>query len=393
MSENDRNVPFSDEWLSQQKVDLKSVVTGVSRGATIQQVYFGKNYTGGFVPVETNNDNMGYLFMTRPDFNLTYSNIRPFRELQGLLANNTRLSTPHAIRCMLDSRSHRLGEEGFDSKLVNRNSPWLSIIENAVISADGWPDAAGGTWASPEGKKHEQTLRNRGLRGFNRVFPLSLTLQNFKGNGVYALLETWTCLNELKQLNFGSHQENVTANRWDNQVAFYRIILDTTKTYVVDYAMTGPAVLKNSSTGAMFGYNLSTPEARVETVNAQFDVAGYSPHDPITIRCFNALVVKYQPKMADLNRHRYMTLIPHAHREYFDFWAYARINPFTFEWQLWIENEIYKEVMSLVGGMITNTESNNAQDVSFADLTPSSTEVELTPNPTGGFTPDDFWSY
>lgn len=382
--------------LINQAIDLKCVLTGVSNSATIQQVFWGKNYTGGFVPIETNNDNMGYIFCTCPDFNLTYNNIRPHRELIGLLANNNGMSTPHAIRCLLDRRSHRRGEPGFDSKLVDKCNPFLSLLENAIISADGWPDSAGGSWTSPEGRTGEQTLKNRGLRGLRRTFPLTLSLQNFKSNGPYALIETWACLNELKQLNLNSHIENVRANRWDNQVCFYRFILDTTKTTVVDYCKTGPAILKSSPTGAQFGYNLTSPEARVETVSAQFEVAGYRPHDLIAIRCFNSLVAKYNIKMNDINRHREMTLVPFEQRSpYFDFCSYPRINPFTLEWQLWVENIVYDAITSLNDLPNARLENHNREDPCLADLNPKNVKVQdhvKKINVTTGFRPDDFWS-
>ena len=144
----------SDELILDSSIDqIMSVLPVGSIQRALGNNLYGINFrqTGNAVP--KSKDSQGFVFLTRPQLNLTANNITNYRSFYSLLTSNE-LSYQRFTRMMLDPRL------GYDGKMkcpfVDNENPFFSVLTNNALSLSGWPDLTAPTYTSESGLYGEE---------------------------------------------------------------------------------------------------------------------------------------------------------------------------------------------------------------------------------------------
>ena len=139
----------------QKSIDIITRESGQGGAYTsMQDATRGINHSGYGSRLPANNEQYGLTFFTRPELNLSYDNIISQRKTQPL-ATTDRNSIHYAIRAMLDPTGHRDEVNGYETPMVDPDSPFLPILTNTLTSISGWPDTVLDTYSTAEGRIRE----------------------------------------------------------------------------------------------------------------------------------------------------------------------------------------------------------------------------------------------
>lgn len=332
-------------------LDVNQISRANGRGtatATLSSVLRGKNWLGSLPGAPKNDDSNGLIFITKPDMNLSYDNIGTNRELAPLLTQDSN-TLPYAVKMSLDPWGAI--NRDYSSPLVDRMSAFIHLLDNTLTSCDGWPDYVLNEYISQPGKRGQQLILSRGIIDKYGKVDLSVGHQNIKGdpvNLIYnAMIQYRT---KIMKGTMAMYPRNVAANRADYQSRFYRFVFDVTRRFVTQFTCNSVCFPRAAPLGAVMNYNINKPinEGYDEISNSWVGV-GCWHNDPLVLREFNRAVVKFNPMMADSRRSGVYTLVPHQYQKYFKFYGYPRIDTTTLEFQIWVDNGIYRTILESVG--------------------------------------------
>ena len=316
-----------------------------SSGSSLSNAIKGKNWLGGTTQAPKNDDNLGLLFCTRPDLNLSYDNIGVNRELHSLLTNDPN-TLPYIVKMWLDPR--QCDRVGKTSHSVDPDYPFLPLIDNTITECSGWPDYVLEKKVSQPGKYGQQISVPKGTIQKYSEFPLTTTHQNIKGDAVGLLLSTYLHYmhNTLVTGTMSPHKVNVARNLRDYQVRFYRLVLNTLGTHVTQFTMTTATYPMTLPTGAIFNYSTEKPvNEGYDQYSVQWSAMHCWHNDPLVIREFNRTVYTRNVMMTSKNRALFYKEVPPPYLKYFTFNGYPLIDPDTFEFQVWVPKDVYIETL------------------------------------------------
>jgi len=149
---------------------------------------YGINQTQTMEIVPKNLDRRGYVFFTRPQLNLSTSNVLNVRKLFSLVTDNE-YSIHRYVRCLLDPR--QASEHGVTTPLVNNKLAFMPILTNSVQTISGWPDEVLPTFKSKPGIRKEQYSQGDGVVEINEVFNLDCAFRNMASEPLSHIFITW----------------------------------------------------------------------------------------------------------------------------------------------------------------------------------------------------------
>lgn len=290
----------SDELILDSSIDqIMSVLPVGSIQRALGNNLYGINFrqTGNAVP--KSKDSQGFVFLTRPQLNLTANNITNYRSFYSLLTSNE-LSYQRFTRMMLDPRL------GYDGKMkcpfVDNENPFFSVLTNNALSLSGWPDLTAPTYTSESGLYGEEVSFVDGVTNHFESFDLDISFKNIKGNPLIYMFYVWIKYQTLVfEGILNPYIDMITENEIDYNTRIYRVILDQQKRYVTYIASTGASFPVNVPTGNLFDFNTETPYINSnKEINIRFRCMGFIAFEDLLKLQFNQTVAIFNPGMRKL---------------------------------------------------------------------------------------------
>lgn len=263
---------------------------------------YGINFrqTGNAVPRAK--DHHGYIFLTRPQLNLSSLNITNFRGFYNLLTTN-QLSYQRFTRLTLDPR---LGYAGaLKCPFVNNELAFIPILTNNAVSLSGWPDLSAPSYTTPTGLYGEEVSFVDGVTNHYEAFDVDITFRNTKGNPLIYFFYIWIKYATLVfEGILNPYMDMITENEIDYNTRIYRIVLDQQKRYVTYIASTGASYPENVPTGNIFDFNVDTPyNTKNSEINIRFKCMGFTAFEDIVKLEFNKTSAIFSRDMYALLKH------------------------------------------------------------------------------------------
>ena len=294
---------------------------------------------------------MGYVFITRPWMNLSYNNMATYRKFMRLYSPQELNSLGNFVRLTLDpilaaSSAYR------DTPLLDRESPWIMLLTNAMIECNGWPDRTLDIKTSDPGRLKETYTIATGTGRQYESFPLNMTFEN-PALVMGLLFGAWLdYMGEVHSEEVMPHATALLDNYKDYDVGIWRIVTDETGKCVTSIAFTigFPNVDAN---GAMLNYNKREHfNSDVGEYNISFQCDGLMQDDPILPEMFNAVngkldttyIPSADPAYAGGASRTYWTKLesPNHRKAFMDVRLW--INTKTNELEFYVRNADYKAV-------------------------------------------------
>lgn len=320
----------------------------------IGDTFFGINHRQTPTAIQINKDFFGLTFFTRPMLNLTTENIRAIRQFTPLLTTKAE-SIQRIIRCILDSRLG--GGPGGDGTSPNITSPFVDnqqafipVLSNHLLSISGWPDVNLPTMTSQAGAYKEEFSMADGVTANYSSYDINATFRNLPGDPITLLFLVWVHYASLVyQGLIVPYPEMIIQNEIDYQTRIYRLVLDSTKTYVKKIAACGAAFPLSSPIGASFNVDHGSPiNSSNDQITIPFRAMGAMYQDDILIDEFNKTVAMFNSEMGDDSRASAYQQIPIAALNIFNNRGYPYINPNTYVLEWWVDKREYALRLPLV---------------------------------------------
>lgn len=247
-----------------------------------------------------NKDKMGYVFFTRPQLNLSDSNI--LMDVSGIIRNikvtheNSNL-IQNAVRCYLDPRL--MVPNGNDNRrlhcdLINNENPFISILSNSCLSLSGWPDKVTPTFESAEGARGEVHSMIDGSRDYLQSFDLDATFMNFEDSCVHMLFNVWGEYgSQVFEGTMYPYIDFLVNNEIDYNTRIYRFVMDHTDTYIKQFFACGAAYPITTSESKFADYDSTKFYNINKDINVRFRCLGAEYNRPITLLEFNMTVAAF----------------------------------------------------------------------------------------------------
>lgn len=355
-----------------ESVDNLSRTTAVgSLSTAIGDTFYGINHRQTPNAVQINKDFYGLTLFTRPRMNLSTVNIRTVRQLAPLLTLEKE-SIQRIIRCLLDCT---LSRAGIDTPFVDNQQAFIPVLTNNLLSMSGWHDVTLPIATSQAGLYKEEFSYGDGVTADYSAYDITASFRNISGDPITALFLIWThYISNVYQGTMVPYPEFIVENEIDYMTRIYRLVLDSTKTYVKKIGACGAAFPINSPIGASFNFEHSKPiNDSNDQISITFRCMGAMYQDDILIHEFNKTTELFNDTLAadrftmrrlkDPNTnqnyvestHPNYTKVPIDALPIFNNRGYPRINPVTYELEWWVTNEEYNERLPLYQTQLPNT--------------------------------------
>lgn len=347
---------------------LDHLLTSTAFGATstsIGAAYWGFNHRNTPTPIPINRDGNGLVFFTRPDLNLSSSNIRHYRAMNAL-QTEAEVSLPRIFRSYLDPE---LGNTNFNGggalapltcPLVDNLQAFIPLLTNTCISMSGFEDIDAPVAVTKAGAYGESMSHVDGLSDKYGIYEITSTFRNMVGDPVTMLVYYWIkYMTAVRQGLMIPRFKNIFENRIDYQTRIYRLSLDHSRTYVQKIACTGASTPKFSPIGAAMNFEADKPfNASNDQVSITWTGHGLYYMDDFIIRSFNSTVKMFNPGMdtikyypATINQAAHYsspsyTKIPMNSLTLFNNKGYPLILPETLELSWWVKTSEFNQVIN-----------------------------------------------
>jgi hypothetical protein len=325
---------------------------------------WGINHRQVPLALQQNKDHYGLTFFTRPQLNLTDSNLMRERKFSRLL-NESTMSIERLVRTMLDPRLQHIsggaeGQPGTDSfgkqgpvecPLVDHRQAFISFFTNNLVSLSGFPDLRAPTYSAKEGPYKEAYSFVDGPTIDYSEYDVSATFRNILGDPISKLAFFWNHYQSLVHEGvFTAYGDFIVNREIDYQTRIYRFILDPSKRYITRMACTGASYPYALSNGSFYDFDSTKPYNEAsQNIQIPFKCMGAIYEDDMIVRSFNDVVSYFHPEMGGGSDTRIlceptseMTKIPIEHLYIFNHRGYPHINPLTYELEWYVSSEYYK---------------------------------------------------
>lgn len=304
--------------------------------SAIGDSFYGINHRQTPNAIQINKDYFGLTFFTRPLLNLTTENIRPVRQFTPLLTNQP-ASVQRIIRCILDKDLVKLG---ISSPFVDNQQAFIPILTNHLLSMSGWPDVMAPTMTSQDGVYKESYSMVDGVTQNYSTYDITANFRNIPGDPITLLFLIWVHYASLVfQGIMVPYPDMIYQNEIDYQTRIYRLVLDSSKTFVKKIAACGAAYPVNSPIGAAFNFESDRPinSGYNDQISVNFRAMGAMYQDDILVKEFNDTTVFFNDTFRDGSRERFYIKVPGDALQIFNNRGYPRINPDTYELEWWVD--------------------------------------------------------
>lgn len=305
----------------------------------------------------------GYTFFTRTDCNLSDGNLNNDRRFKAMLdvdsgnaavniaKGRNSFNVHKMIRHMLDPDQYRKYKRSV--ALFDDRHAFIPVLTNTLESLSAPPDESANVQSSPEGNVKEVTLHGDGISKIYGQFTLTATFNNIPTDIV-----TWLFTYLLHYRSnvlydhtvFVSKLTNILRYRKDYEMGIYRLIMDSTGTYVAGISYT-VGIAENSPRGLLFAYDRNKENIEDgDTISINFSCQGIEYDDPILYYEFNYKVALSNPSMRDYKpddgslpteenidniRHQTMAKVDRHELAQYNYTVFPRINPVSLELEWW----------------------------------------------------------
>ena len=297
----------------------------------VGDAFYGVDHRQITSPAPANHDQHGLTFFTRPQLNLTDSNVLNVRKLVSLMTGES-VSVQRMVRNVLDPRLTD------PCPVLDPKSAFIPVLSNLLLSLNGWPDPTIESYTSKPGVAGEEISFVDGYIDDKATYSLQAKFRNVVGDPISLMIDSWIqyedCVFSGKMLPYPDFIAN---NEIDYMSRVYRLVLDKTRRYVQKIAACGACYPTASTTGQSFNYESDAPRnASLDELQINFRAIGWIYNDYMLVSNFNNVVGVFNPDMRTRNLERSMVRIPHEQLMYFKNRGYPRIDPNTMEMQWWI---------------------------------------------------------
>ena len=330
----------------------------------------------------TSKENYGFVFLTRPQLNLSSPNVHRHRPFMPLLSSN-KSSIASWIRGTLDPRWAKYGDiawgmnairETKSSDLsdggltydtvtpivnehasqVDNRSPFINIISNNVVQVSGFPDIDMPVFTADPNRIGHSFQMIDGTENLNMPVDITLTVQDVTGNPIYNLFRVLSLYpGRIYANQMIKYPDFIEQDTIDYNVRLYRILLSPNGRKVVHIGSTFPGFVQGVASGSRYDFSLETPYTEDNMVSLRLMFGGVEYDDPVLIDDFNMTVMSTNEDMRpidDNGTRPNMTKIPHHQINHF---SYERVYPFididTYELEWWTTTERYNRIAAEIG--------------------------------------------
>lgn len=325
-----------------------------SRGVTDHRVanaanYWGINYlkTGEFLA--TPKVDYGYVFFTRPRLRLTYDNLLKNRTFT-LLNGGSDSSVASIVRAYLDPVGHNSGT--FKCPRVDKRNPFIPILTNNLESLSGFPDNPIEIFSYKEGIMGETVSLADGRPVNLGNVSITASFTNVKNDFINFLFHIWTQYAMLSHYGvMMPYKDDWLYNRINYNTRIYRFVMDPSKTYIVDMAMTGASIPINTNKSVAYEYTKddSSLNKQLNQSTIQFHSNGVYMMDPIIFKQFNKVVEMFCPQMNPQVRKKHFVELSGAMKPYFVHNALPYINLTNAKLSWYVDKQLYKSELKILG--------------------------------------------
>jgi len=317
---------------------------------------YGLNHQQVKGVLQENRDSYGLTFFTRPQLNLSTSNVGNIRQLYSLLTTNN-LSIQRYVRCMLDPRLSRPGgQDLLPTPLVDEYNGFISVLTNNIKNMSGWPDMVAPIFTSVQGMRKEQWSIVDGSVEIYDSFDLDCTFRNVKNEPIIMMMQTWLLyMAKAFEGMMSPYMDFIAANEIDYNTRIYRLVLDESKRFVTKIAATGASFPINVPTGKFFDYSDENKyNMQTKDINIRFKCNGAMYNDDILIMEFNEVSAIFNKDVRNMLEGKSHNLeeIPQSLLGTFNNRGYPIIDRNTYElkWYINKSSSAYRELVKIIEG-------------------------------------------
>jgi len=319
--------------------------------AVITNNMYGMEHTGYSYPLPPSMSRTGFVFLTRPQLNMTKWNLRRSRSFMNLLNRNEK-SIASWIRNTLDPRLGRrmptslkkeqklVGEqyEFHPCPLVDERYGFIPLFTNSVTKMSGLPDKITGKFVSEPNlykSVYQQVDSSSNLR---EPVTLDFTARNTLGDPLMHLLDVWADYSmAVFDGTLDPYFDMCVLNEKDYETRVFRIVLDETGRFVEHIVAAYPGFSEGMNISNFFTFDREKTfvEGNNE-IQFRLSVPGVEYNDPVLVYEFNKIVTTFNDDMVPKRRDRLMKkLIIGTNRNSDNFRAYPYIDPEDLEFSWW----------------------------------------------------------
>lgn len=315
---------------------------------TISNSFYGLNISGRNAGIALNTENHGYTFFTRPLMNMSYNNLVVDRVLSNLV-NESSNSLARMIRCLFDpwlGAKENVAQNGIDPL-----NAFIPLLSNNLISLSGFTDFTLNTASSQPGLYREVYSYTDDIPYNYSSYDLTANFRNLEGDPISFMMLLWGWYQGLVfEGRIMPHPELVIANEIDYQTRIYRLVMDSTRTYVTRIGASGVSWPITAPIGNIFNFEGDGSQSPFTTANDQisinFRTLGFTYYDNILIYEFNKTVTMFNRDMEDDRRQGAYYKLRADEKQIYSYRAYPRINPLTLELEWWTPKKYYEDVQN-----------------------------------------------
>lgn len=345
---------------NEENKELKNYLSTLSRlngqaalDDSIASAFRGINISGRNARINTNTENHGYTFFTRPTMNMSTENLQVDRVLSNLLRDEP-WSVQRMIRGYFDHQLvKRVNEDKNELVLgkfpgIDNRNPFIPLLSNNLISLSGWPDFTLNTNTSQPGVYREAYSYVDDVPYNYETFDLQASFRNLSGDPISFMLLMWGWyMGLVYEGRIMPYPENVLNNRVDYNTRIYRLVMDQSRRFVTRIGAVGAAFPMTAPIGNIFNFEGDGSETPFSTANdqitANFRCMGFTYYDHILVWEFNRTVqITCDEIRPNRNGERPgWTKLRENEKQFFNYRALPQINEYTMELEWWITNDDY----------------------------------------------------
>lgn len=300
---NNANHPINDRDLSSILLDLASMSSGSGLFDTqLQNIMAGFDKYGKAM-LMPNIEMSGLTFFTRPRLCLQSSNLRNNPIMSPLDTRNPN-SVAFAIRALLDTNlANRYGKnceaytKAIDNcPLINKESPWLIPLSNALTSLGGLPDYDLTTENTTGGYFSESQKYAIGADNFSTAgYSISCEFREFPGGILSALFFYW--LEYIRCVVRGdmmAYPDDIDGQIINYTISIYTFNMDPSMQYITKWAKCTGCFPKSLNIGSVLNKNSrEAVSSSAQNISVSFECNKVEYMNPDSLMDFNTLATRY----------------------------------------------------------------------------------------------------
>lgn len=353
-------------------ISRESIASGLGDiNTNYANVFRGFNHRGGGVAIPDNKDNQGYVFFTRPRLNLTQDNAYVSRKLRPYLTDDLS-SVMRAIRVYLDPVSQRGHDVNYlrgsfnglsspsyirmpddmivDSPLVRKDSPFIHILSEALLTLSGWPDETLDFYTAEPGMMKESfSIVDTYIDNYE-TNDLTATFRNIKGDVIPFLFRCWMeYTGRVLSGEMIPWMDSMMEFEVDYNTRVWRIVTDPSGRKLTKIGSAVAGIPSANPIGQSMNFDRTRPYSEdTKEVAVPMKFVGFEVNDPILVEEFNDTLFMFNTDLEDAVERGVRTKyrpVAIEHLDYFTYELIMTIDEPTLNLVWWAEVDYYEKII------------------------------------------------